>query len=905
MQIAINLNDAVCVCAARRRGIASNGYFMYFYFTSWGYFVTAFRNVQTLTSRRPNELEIRSAISGFTQEFGWRPSFYIDEKGLDKVTNANILLEQGLEVSAMVSFLRDRDFSSLSYSEIKSLMEISYNNLVDWHIFVDSNSVSIKFNRKEDFDLISFKISESNMDALYYRNIDRLISKSIRGEIDALDEEIIANIARYRRLLHSEIDGVTTENISNLMNSIILIRSMEDINSDNFISLHDAWYQASASSKNVSDFLYEQAKLRNNGLELPEYLFKTDKLKVFDKCTPSIVYQLFKSFYGNSKFKYDFSLMTRHALGKIYEKYVTELEIIKSTQIPLFEGLMISSEKRNYAGGTVYTPQYIASYFSKLAIEYLGNRVYENIAVCDPACGSGVFLRNYVERVLESSLNRRELHNREVYFENIYGLDINENAANASKLSLSLLSLSIFNRLPEALNIIDVDSVSRLPEMVDFFEVIFCNPPYENSDKLEDIEKQNHIKVLGEYKSGTKFDVYLSFLMQSIKALKPGGYGFFVIPQTFLSNAYAEGVRKFISEKCLVHRLVDLSAISDVFSNVSTYVILLVVQKKMPNQIVDNLTQIVIAKSFPGYALEYSLDMRVFRNDYVEVFYRDGSKLTSDWKLIDNDEDDMISSSDNLIKVSSIFSIQQGILSGADDVFIADPTLNIEKEMVVDYLPDRGMSRYSINKSSFKRLIYPYSSSGKLLDVNSIMEMYPKSYAYLAQNREKLVSRSGISENSWWGLTRPRLRSYFDKPKIISPNLVLLPKFSADLDGGVYVSRSTYLFIKDSVVSEVGEAIALEMLKFYLGIFNSSVFYRRIRERARRYRGSYIKIEVATLKEELVPDFFAIDNKIVVKMVKAVEDMVSGGETEEGKRIVEEIASIAYGITKNESNNNS
>lgn len=856
----------------------------------------AYLNIETLTSREPTDAQVRHAIDAFVGEFGWKPSFVMGEHGISRVTNANVLLEQGLEISAMVSFLRDRDFGSLSFTEMKNLLEISYNNIVDWHIFVDSRSINVVFNRNVNDVTFSTRISENNLDPLYYRNLESIINKTRRSEIDPLDLEIIANISRYRRLLHSEIENISTEDISSLMNAVILLRSMEDISKENFVRLHEEWFRAVEQHVPLSSFVEQQAKLRNNGNPVPDYLLSRESLEIFNSCSVDTIFNLLKSFYGNSQYKYDFSLMTRHALGKIYEKYVTELEIIKTTQIPLFEGLIMSSERRNYAGGTVYTPQYIATYFSKLAIEYIGSKGINSAKAIDPACGSGVFLRNYLENALESTLKKKDSVENIGIFKNVYGIDINKNAANASKLSLSLLSLSVFNQFPAELKIFDADTISTLPGFLEEFDLVFCNPPYESSDSLEVEEKANHMKVLKGIKTGTKFDSYLAFLILSIKSLKSDGYGFFVIPQTFLSNSFSEGVRKYISDNCYIHRIVDLSSINDVFSNVSTYVILLIIQKKGGKDKLNGLTQIVKARSFPGYALEYSLEMRPINNSFVEIFYRSEENFSNDWRLISAEEDNILQASENLISASQIFDIQQGVLSGADDIFILPDRHNLGDALTVRYLPDRGMSRYQIKVDNAKDMLYPYTASTALLSLSDIKLQSLPTLKYLESNKAQLIKRAEKDESNWWGFTRPRKRAYFERPKIITPNLVISPKFGLDIGDNLYVSRSTYLTIKDSIRNQAGNDIELQMLKFYLGILNSTIFYKRIEQSARKYRGSYIKIEVKTLKESLIPDFFNINPKVVQDMIAIVDRMIADGETEAGRDIVESLAARAYGV---------
>ena len=74
--------------------------------------------------------------------------------------------------------------------------------------------------------------------------------------------------------------------------------------------------------------------------------------------------------------------------------------------------------------------------------------------------------------------------------------------------------------------------------------------------------------------------MYLGFLKRGIDVLKPGGYGFFVLPQSFLVGANAAGMRRYLSERCWVHCLADLSSIRVFGKTNNAHVVLLIFQRK-------------------------------------------------------------------------------------------------------------------------------------------------------------------------------------------------------------------------------------------------------------------------------------------------------------------------------------
>jgi hypothetical protein len=61
--------------------------------------------------------------------------------------------------------------------------------------------------------------------------------------------------------------------------------------------------------------------------KLPNYIYDSSRLKSFDSLPTSALYDLFLSFYKsrNVPYGYDFAIMSKHALTRIYEKYVALL----------------------------------------------------------------------------------------------------------------------------------------------------------------------------------------------------------------------------------------------------------------------------------------------------------------------------------------------------------------------------------------------------------------------------------------------------------------------------------------------------------------------------------------------------------------------------------------------------
>src|SRR5439155_22517170 len=106
---------------------------------------------------------------------------------------------------------------------------------------------------------------------------------------------------------------------------------------------------------------------------------------------------LFLDFYDNrfAPYRYDFSVISKHALSRIYEKYVATLRDSDSPQLSLFRELPQEVQDRSLGG--VYTPQYIARFFARFLKDNHTPRAFRTLRTIDPACGSGMFLRTLLE----------------------------------------------------------------------------------------------------------------------------------------------------------------------------------------------------------------------------------------------------------------------------------------------------------------------------------------------------------------------------------------------------------------------------------------------------------------------------------------------------------------------------
>ena len=194
----------------------------------------------------------------------------------------------------------------------------------------------------------------------------------------------------------------------------------------------------------------------NSGL----FDFKKDKLSktitVDNKVIKTIINQLY---YPESPF--EFSVLPVEILGSAYEQFLgKQIKIDKAHRAHIEE----KPEVRK-TGGVYYTPQYIVDY---IVSHTLGQVITERastpelistLRIVDPACGSGSFLLGAYQYLLDwhkeyyshhaTTKNKKSTHltpdghlttaeKKRILLNNIYGVDIDVNAVEVTKLSLLL-----------------------------------------------------------------------------------------------------------------------------------------------------------------------------------------------------------------------------------------------------------------------------------------------------------------------------------------------------------------------------------------------------------------------------------------------------------------------------------
>jgi len=324
------------------------------------------------------------------------------------------------------------------------------------------------------------------------------------------------------------------------------------------------------------------------------------------ECEPTPFEQIISELYStkDGSIQYNFNDIGADVLGGIYEQYLEHL-IKKAGK----EVEVIPESGKRKAQGIYYTPKFVVRYIVENtlgpALKDKPLNEARKIRILDPACGSGSFLveaLDYLENhwrqqkwVPQSkagdNAQQADFFDYVTKFqfltENIYGVDLDTQAVEIAQLNLLLKALSQRQRLPDLVNYIrqgnslisgSEDVLKRYfgnkwrekkpfnweQQFTDImadggFDVIIGNPPYiqvSMDRRLEPSLKEYFLTAFGS--SMGRLNTFGFFIHRGISLLKKGGYLGYIIPNTFLTQEYYRGLRKFVLDTCQVAAIATL-----------------------------------------------------------------------------------------------------------------------------------------------------------------------------------------------------------------------------------------------------------------------------------------------------------------------------------------------------------
>lgn len=497
--------------------------------------------------------------------------------------------------------------------------------------------------------------------------------------------------------------------------------------------------------------------------------------------------------------------------GVVYTpEIVTRFLVEHTIEVSLDERFAAILTKHGKTGSRRGRDEIFASSEDKLQrafwIEYL--EMLRGFTVVDPACGSGAFLvaafdalireyRGVVERLatLGHAIDFDPFD--EIVTKNLYGVDINAESVEITRLALWLKTARNKHRLQNLEATIKhgdslVDDKAFTSQPFDWraqfksvferggFDVVIGNPPYVRMEFIKSFKpylEKNYVVA------ADRADLYAYFFEQGVRILKDGGRLGYISSSTFFRTGSGENLRTFLGDNVAIESIVDFGDLQ-LFEGVTTYPAILTL-RKAPSGGGD--VTFMKVQTLPA-------DLEAAFIGAAQPMPR--ARLGSgSWQL---ENDALARLREKIVKgrktLGEVFGAPlYGIKTGLNDAFVIDtPTRDRlvkqdkkSAELLVPLLRGEDVKRWHVESEGLFIINTP---KGKI-DI----QKYPAVRDWLMPFKTDLEKRA--TKQEWWELQQSQFayQASFDRPKVIWPQFLDKPEFCVEKKG-LYPINKCYLF---------------------------------------------------------------------------------------------------------------
>lgn len=411
---------------------------------------------------------------------------------------------------------------------------------------------------------------------------------------------------------------------------------------------------------------------------------------------------------------------------------VSENFSLKEVEIA-FENLIDVGRRRTE--GTVYTPNYVIDYILKRCIEIRPST--DMPYLIDPACGSGGFLIRAIPILSE----KYGVDKGTVINEFLYGVDVNGDAIECTKLSLELFCAENSVNPPSDFSfLLQKDTLLTTKEELlntfgidcDGFGIVVTNPPYVKLQNIDDEYREALRDAYPEFTTGS-FSLAMLFMIAGYRFLSHTGALGYITQNNIYTSLAGIGVRDFLQQHKSLHTIVDFGH-KKIFPESSAYTCLVFLDKA-PQETLHFCRCVEPEEQLAR------LEATDFH--HIEV----GGLKKEKWRLAPPHHLRNIKQIETIgTPLGKLADIRVGFATLKDSVFLIDSAFDrgIEFDVTRPAIKIAEFADENELRSNRVRVIHPYRKIGKkwlAIEEDELRENHPNAYAHLKLHRDALLKR--------------------------------------------------------------------------------------------------------------------------------------------------------------------